>query len=67
MSVSEKKNITKNISREISLNRKIQRLALMQRLFRYWHIAHLPFALIMLIIMIIHVAVALTLGYNWIF
>jgi hypothetical protein len=67
MSGSDKKSIIKNISREISLNRKIQRLALMQRLFRYWHIAHLPFALIMLIIMVIHVAVALTLGYKWIF
>lgn len=67
MSGPEKKSIIKNILREISLNRKIQRLALMQRLFRYWHIAHLPFALIMLIIMVIHVAVALTLGYKWIF
>lgn len=63
----KRKEIIKNIRSEISLNRKLHRLELMQRLFRYWHIAHLPFALIMLIIMIIHVAVALTLGYNWIF
>jgi hypothetical protein len=34
---------------------------------RYWHVAHLPFALIMLVIMLIHVAVALIFGYNWIF
>ena len=40
---------------------------LMQKLFRYWHIAHLPFALIMLIIMVIHVGVTLAFGYKWIF
>jgi hypothetical protein len=39
----------------------------MQNLFRYWHVAHLPFAFVMLIIMIIHVGVTLTFGYHWIF
>ena len=52
---------------EIALNRKIDRLVNMQNLFRYWHVAHLPFALIMLIIMIVHVAVTLAFGYKWIF
>ncbi|MGQ7869500.1 hypothetical protein [Sunxiuqinia sp. sy24] len=52
---------------EILLNRKIDRLINMQNLFRYWHVAHLPFALIMLVIMVIHVAVTLTFGYKWIF
>ena len=33
----------------------------MQKLFKYWHVAHLPFALIMLIVLIIHVAVTLCL------
>jgi hypothetical protein len=52
---------------EIVLNRKIDRLTNMQNLFRYWHVAHLPFALVMLVVMIIHVAVSLTFGYRWIF
>ncbi|MEZ4892884.1 MAG: hypothetical protein R2778_07680 [Saprospiraceae bacterium] len=39
----------------------------MQKLFKYWHVAHLPFALVMLvIIMVIHVGVTLALGYRWI-
>ncbi len=59
--------VMKLVSNEMALTRKIQRLVTMQKLFRYWHIAHLPFALIMLIIMIIHVAVSLTFGYTWIF
>lgn len=65
--IRTRKEIVQQFSREAALNRKIHRLELMQRLFRYWHIAHLPFALIMLIIMIVHVTVALLLGYKWIF
>ncbi len=39
----------------------------MKRIFRYWHVAHLPFAIIMLLIMLVHVIVAIVLGYRWIF
>jgi hypothetical protein len=52
---------------EISLNRRIERLDTMRNLFRYWHVAHLPFALVMLIIMVIHVGVTILFGYRWIF
>jgi hypothetical protein len=52
---------------EISINRRIERLQTMQNLFKYWHVAHLPFALLMLIIMVIHVAVTIVFGYQWIF
>ncbi len=55
------------VKNEISLNRRIERLVLMQNLFKYWHVAHLPFALVMLVIMVIHVAVTLVFGYRWIF
>jgi len=61
------KGITRLIKNEISLNKKLQRLQSMQRLFKYWHIIHLPFALIMLVIMIIHVAITLAFGARWIF
>jgi len=39
----------------------------MQSLFKYWHIAHLPFAIAMFVIMVIHVIVTITFGYRWIF
>ena len=55
------------IRSEISLNNRIGRLQTLQKLFRYWHIAHLPFALIMLVIMVIHVGIALAFGATWIF
>jgi hypothetical protein len=55
------------ITEEIKLNRKIDRLISMQNFFRYWHIAHLPFALLMLIIMLIHIGVSIAFGAHWIF
>jgi len=61
------RGIIKLIKNEISLNKKLQRLQSMQRLFKYWHIVHLPFALIMLVIMIIHVGITLAFGARWIF
>lgn len=34
-----------------------------QRLFRYWHLLHLPLALVMLLIVVAHVLVAVLFGY----
>jgi len=61
------KRILSLLKSDISINRRIERLDLMQNLFKYWHVAHLPFAMVMLIIMLIHVAVTLLFGYRWIF
>jgi hypothetical protein len=63
----EYKKLLSLIKEDLTLSRRIELLDTMQRLFKYWHVAHLPFALVMLVIMIIHVAVTLVLGYKWIF
>jgi hypothetical protein len=63
----EYKRIVALVKDNIKLNRKIERLESMQNLFKYWHVAHLPFALVMLFIMMIHVAVTIAFGYRWIF
>ncbi len=63
----ERLSIIKMVKKEIALSRKIAQLGTMQKLFKYWHVAHLPFALIMLIILIVHVGVTLVFGYKWIF
>lgn len=49
------------------LQRQMATLTVTQQLFRYWHMFHLPFAVIMFIIMIAHVVTALLFGYGWIF
>ena len=63
----EKKMILNLIKDDLQLNERIERLDTMQNLFKYWHVIHSPFALIMLVIMLIHVAVTIVFGYRWIF
>lgn len=55
------------VHKEIVLARRISWLSTMQNYLRYWHVIHLPFALIMLVIMIVHVIVAVLFGYTWTF
>ena len=61
------KEIMKIVKSKIILLRRIGLLKTMQKLFNYWHIVHLPFAISMFVIMIIHVAVTIIFGYRWIF
>ena len=61
------KKIISLVKDDITLNRRIERLDFMQNLFKYWHVAHFPFALVMFIIMTIHVGVTILFGYRWIF
>lgn len=63
----ERKNIIALAKQELKLGQRIGRLLFMQKIFRYWHVAHLPFAIVMLVIMLIHVAVTLAFGNFWIF
>lgn len=61
------KEILKVVKSKMILLRRIGLLRTMQKLFNYWHIVHLPFAISMFVIMIIHVAVTIIFGYRWIF
>ena len=67
LSNKEQTTIIEMAKEEMSLTSKISRLHQMQKLFKYWHVIHMPFAIIMLIIVLIHVGVTITLGYKWIF
>jgi len=67
LSTKDKKGVMRLVENEMTINARISRLQTMQTLFKYWHVAHLPFALIMLVIMVIHVAITITFGYRWIF
>lgn len=49
-----------------NLLRQVRSSGLLQRLFGYWHVFHLPLAIIMLIIMVFHIGVAFFFGYFWI-
>ncbi len=62
-----KKKVLGLARRSHALKKKIGRLEKMKELFRYWHVAHLPFAIIMLVIMLVHVTVTILFGYRWLF
>ena len=63
----DRKQIIKMVKHEKKLLGKIKRLEKMQDLFKYWHVVHMPFAIIMLIVVVIHVGITLAFGYKWIF
>ncbi len=63
----DRKKIIKLCKSELAITKRIRRLKLMQKLFEYWHVVHLPFAIIMIVIMIVHVGVTILFGYRWIF
>lgn len=64
---NRKKELFRSVRAEMVLQQRIRNLESMQRLFKYWHVAHRPFALIMLIVVIAHIAVTWIMGYTWIF
>ncbi len=52
---------------KVILHHRIQVLNRVQQLFHYWHVIHKPFAIVMIVIMVVHIAVSVMFGYRWIF
>ncbi|NOX17113.1 MAG: hypothetical protein GXO87_02395 [Chlorobi bacterium] len=67
ISKENRKEVIRLIKSKLVLTRKISLLKSMQKLFGYWHVAHLPFAILMLLIMLVHVGVTIVFGYRWVF
>ncbi len=53
--------------KSLTLTQQQQVMQPFQRLFGYWHVLHLPLALILLVVLLVHVGVAIAFGYTWIF
>jgi len=52
------------VRQKAQAHRRIQLWDRVHELFHYWHVLHKPFALVMYLFMIVHVAVALVTGYG---
>lgn len=63
----ERIELVKAAKSEIVIARRIAMLRTSQKLFHMWHLFHLPFAIAMFVIMVIHVVVTIIFGYKWIF
>jgi len=56
----------KIVKQKLVLKRRIQFLHTAEGLLHYWHVIHKPFAIVMMVIMVVHVIVAVLFGYRWI-
>jgi hypothetical protein len=54
------------VLQKAQVHRRILLWDRVHELFHYWHVLHKPFAVVMYLFMIVHVAVALVTGYGWI-
>lgn len=50
---------------ELALTQRARMLESTHALFRFWHVAHLPFAITALVAVVLHVAVVVALGATW--
>jgi hypothetical protein len=66
LSRSEQKHVLRLSRERHRLSQQVLVVRPFQRLFRYWHVVHLPLALTMAIIVVVHVGVAVAFGYTWI-
>jgi hypothetical protein len=50
----------------VELQLRQRTLRPLMRAFGYWHVLHIPLALVMLAALLIHIAVAIAFGYTWV-
>jgi hypothetical protein len=65
--VSITQRILSLLSRKFFLESSRLTLDLTTRAFSHWHTLHLPFTILMFVTLIVHVGLAIFLGYTWIF
>jgi hypothetical protein len=59
------RQFTRVVQQKNAAHRRIVLWDHLHALFHYWHVIHKPFAVVMYLFMIVHVAVALMTGYGW--
>lgn len=57
--------LTRTVRQKALLQRRLLLWNRLQELFHHWHVLHKPFAVLMYVFMIVHIAVAVLTGYAW--
>jgi hypothetical protein len=60
------KDFERVVRQKAQVRRRILLWDRVHELFHYWHVLHKPFAVVMYVFMLVHVAVALVTGYGWV-
>lgn len=58
-------HVLRLVERQLQIEHQLSHLQPFQRLFRYWHILHLPLAIAMFVIVAVHVTVATLFGFGF--
>ncbi len=67
LSGSDLRQVQKLSRQKFILKRRQVLWQKIHHIFHYWHIIHKPFAIIMYLIMFVHVAITILMGYRWLF
>ena len=67
LSGKELKHVQDLAHQKVVLKRRLELWQRIHHIFHNWHIIHKPFAVIMYLIMVVHVALTIMLGYRWLF
>jgi hypothetical protein len=65
-SAAELKRVTRLARREMAIAQQVFLLDATNALFRYWHVAHMPFAVSAFLAVLVHVVVVVAVGSTWI-
>lgn len=66
LAADERRKVLRIARRKVKLHRRMAFLSTAHRLLHHWHLLHKPFAIVMLLIMLVHVVVTILFGYRWI-
>jgi len=61
-----KRDVLRLAAEEARLGGQVALLQPFRRLFSYWHVFHLPLAIVMFLILAVHITVAILFGYAWV-
>lgn len=62
---AERRRLLELADARLRTEQQIAVLVPFQRMFRYWHVVHVPIALVMFATLAVHVTVAVLFGYGW--
>jgi len=63
----KQKKLLSLVVKRHTLSRKAAVMQQTSRILHYWHLFHKPFVIIMFLILVIHLYIAIRMGYTWIF
>ena len=60
-----RKEVIRLVGVQLELEHSLSIMVPFQRLFRYWHLLHLPLAIVMFLVVGLHIGIAVAFGYAW--